>query len=262
MGLLQNLKLIVCWFEVLGASCPAPESCHRDGLVPSSWTPAAPQQHTHKWPEGQETLQRGGHKLRASTWPRFVRWEAATNDISSAQEKHQISGTLLLSSPAPISSPFLIFAFSRFCCLNCFRVPCHGNTCRWRQSSSSSSSASAEEVTNHSTSREVLSPRYPGTICKRGCPWSTRFSQVFSLLLRTSVKALFPLFASHLVPCLCYFTLSGKLSLMGLRRHISSAPLLWQAVTLGKVLQRFQESLHCHHQEKLSHWTRQWPNLS
>lgn len=71
-------------------------------------------------------------------------------------------------------------------------VPCHGNTCRWRQSSSSTSSASAEEVTNHSTSREVLSPRYPWTICKRGCPWSTRFSQVFSLLLRTSGKALFP----------------------------------------------------------------------
>lgn len=91
------------------------------------------------------------------------------------------------------------------------RVPCHGNTCRWRQSSSSTSFASAEEVTNHSTSGEVLSPRYPWTICKRGCPWSTRFSQVFSSLLRTSGKALFPLPASHHVPCPSYFTQSCKL---------------------------------------------------
>ena len=109
-------------------------------------------------------------------------------------------------------SPFCFIAFL-FLLPECTsRVPCHGNTCRWRQSSSSTSFASAEEVTNHSTSREVLSPRYPWTICKRGCPWSTRFSQVFSLLLRTSVKALFPLFAPHHVPCLRYFTQSCKLT--------------------------------------------------
>lgn len=118
------------------------------------------------------------------------------------------------------SGSHFFFLVSRFCFIpflfllpECTsRVPCHGNTCRWRQSSSSTSFASAEEVTNHSTSREVLSPRYPWTICKRGCPWSTRFSQVFRLLLRTSVKALFPLFASHHIPCLHYFTQSCKLA--------------------------------------------------
>lgn len=129
--------------------------------------------------------------------------------------KHQVSVMSLLSSPAPISSLFLIFALSLFFVLlpECTSgVPCHGNTCRWRQSSSCTSIASAEEVTNHSTSGEVLSPRYPWTICKRGCPWSTRFSQVFSSLLRTSGKALFPLPASHRVPCPCHFTASCKLA--------------------------------------------------
>lgn len=127
--------------------------------------------------------------------------------------KHQVGVISFLSSLAPISSPFLIFALFNFFVLlsECTsRVPCHGNTCRWRQSSSSTSFASAEEVTNHSTS-EVLSPRHPWTICKRGCPWSTRFSQVFSSLLRTSGKALFPLPASHHVPCPCHFTPSCKL---------------------------------------------------
>lgn len=103
--------------------------------------------------------------------------------------------------------PFFCFVLLPECTSG---VPCHGNTCRWRQSSSSTSFASAEEVTNHFTS-EVLSPRYPWTICKRGCPWSTGFSQVFSSLLQTSGKALFPLPASHHVPCSCHFTASCKL---------------------------------------------------
>lgn len=153
-----------------------------------------------------------------------VSYLPAPDDVKwDGKQPQTMSG---LPRKAPVQCDILIvscshfFPISHFCVIPFLfllpactsRVPCHGNTCRWRQSSSSTSFASAEEVTNHSTSREVQSPRYPWTICKRGCPWSTRFSQVFSLLLRTFVKALFPLFAPHHVPRLCYFTQSYKLT--------------------------------------------------
>lgn len=214
MGLLKCLKLIVCWTEVLDCKliCPRklpqwrPDSLGLDHIC----TTAAQVQ------AGRRT----GDFAGPQSWATCQHLVMLSKTGSSRKQcqvspgKHQFSVILLLSC-APISSPFLIFVLSLFLFLlpECTsRVPCHGNTCRWRQSSSSTSFASAEEVTNHSTSREVLSPRYPWTICKRGCPWSTRFSQVFSLLLRTLVKALFPLFAPHHVPCLCYFTQSYKLT--------------------------------------------------
>lgn len=175
------------------------------------WSPRAAPHLYHGSTTTSWQLDRRLHLLAKIWW-----WEMGDSHKpwQLSPGKHQVSTMSLLFSPAPISSLFLIFALSLFFVLlpECTsRVPCHGNTCRWRQSSSSTSFASAEEVTNHSTSGEVLSPRYPWTICKRGCPWSTRFSQVFSSLLRTSGKALFPLPASHHVPCPSYFTQSCKL---------------------------------------------------
>lgn len=155
----------------------------------SCWTIFAPQQHKHKLADfavlGTQT-----------TWQHLMMLHETDSSLKPCQVspgKFYFSVIFLLSSHAPISSPFLIFALSLLFLLpeRTSRVPCHGNTCRWRQSSSSTSFANAEEVTNHSTSREVLSPRYPWTISKHGCPRSTRFSQVFSSLLRTSVKVLF-----------------------------------------------------------------------
>lgn len=50
------------------------------------------------------------------------------------------------------------------------------------------SPASDEEATNHCTRRGLQSPRHPGTIWVRGCPWSTLFSQVFNLFSHTPGK--------------------------------------------------------------------------
>lgn len=47
--------------------------------------------------------------------------------------------------------------------------------------------ASDEEATNHCM-RGMQSPRHPWTICVRGCPWSTLFSQVFNLFSRIPGK--------------------------------------------------------------------------
>lgn len=184
------------------------QSCNTTAMIPSSWTTFAPQQH-------KDTSKCHGPEWPPSTW-RWYESQEAAQIMSALPRKAPFQCDILTVFSCSHFLPISHFCFIPFFLLllpECTsRVPCHGNTCRWRQSSSSAGFASAEEVTNHSTSREVLSPRYPGTICKRGCPWSTRFSQVFRLLLQTSGKALFPLFASHHIPCLCYFTQSCKLT--------------------------------------------------